>query len=144
MSPLSKRDLYDNKGETLTGMVQGKRASDIEERSARAIDKIEGWSYQFRVRISPLTHSLTSQVRNLPGEYEIDFLCFRGSEMLPILIDGEVSHFLAEWQKLQDEVREAVINDTLSKYGALPVVRVEFWHLDTQSHANTYFRELLL
>lgn len=137
-----KRDLYQNPQEILTKEVQGKSASDIEERSARAIDKTD-WNYTFLVRISPLTGQLTERFQNLPGEYEIDFLCTRGNTIWPILIDGEVSHFLASWQKRQDEEREAVINGALKKYGALPVKRVEFWWLADQAKANRYFRELL-
>ena len=94
--PIQKRSMYRNKDEALTGAVQGKKASDIEERSARAIDEIPDWSYTFLVRISPLTGRLTQTFRNLAGEYEIDFMASRGNELLPILIDGEVSHFLAQ------------------------------------------------
>ena len=143
MSPLEKRNLYENDKEVLTGIVQEKKASDIEERSAKAIDKLLDWEYTFLVRISPLSGRVTETFRNLPGEFEIDFLCQRGAELFPILIDGEVSHFLAQWQKLQDEEREAVINDSLKKYGALPVVRVPFWEVSTQEKADRYFRELL-
>jgi len=138
-----KRDLYDNPGEVLTGEVQNKRATDIEERAARAIDKTD-WDYRFRVRISPQAGGLTEEWQNLPGEYEIDFLLYRGNTIWPILIDGEVSHFLALWQKVQDEQRESVINAALRKYGATPVKRVEFWWLADQAKANRFFRSLLL
>ena len=141
---IEKRNIFDNKDEVLTGAVQDMKASDLEERSARSIDKLSDWSYTFRVRISPLTGKLTRRFRNIAGEYEIDFLCQRGDELFPVLIDGEVSHFLALWQRLQDEEREATINATLKKYGARPVVRVPFWELDTQDRADRYFRELLL
>ena len=142
--PIEKRNLFENTDEVLTGVIQEKKASDIEERSARAMDKIPEWNYTFLVRISPLTGQLTQTFRNLPGEYEIDFLAVRGNEMASILIDGEVSHFLAQWQKIQDEEREAVINSVLKKYGARPVARVPYYELDTQSRADRLFRELLL
>ena len=130
--------------ETLTGVVQEKAASDIEERSARAIDKMPDWNYTFRIRISPLTGQLTETFQNIAGEYEIDFLCMRGNEMKPILIDGEVSHFLASWQKVIDEEKETMINTALKKYGAHPVQRVEFWKLAEQERADITFREILL
>lgn len=139
-----KRDIFKNDDEVLTGEVQLKPASDIEERSARAIDKIPDWNYTFLVRISPLTGQLTQAFRNLPGEFEIDFLAARGDELQPIMIDGEVSHFLAQWQKVRDEIREATINKVLKKYGARPVVRVPFYELDTQQRADRYFRNLLI
>jgi len=142
--PIEKRNMYENNGEVLVGFVQDKKASDIEERAARAIDKLLDWNYTFLVRISPLSGRLTETFHNLPGEFEIDFLCQRGAELWPILIDGEVSHFLAEWQKYVDEEREAVINDSLKRYGALPVKRVEYWQLETQEKADRYFRELLV
>src|SRR3990167_3678026 len=139
-----KRDMYNNDDEVLTKLVQDKKASDLEERSARGIDKLPDWSYVFRIRISPLTGQLTQVFRNIPGEYEIDFLCMRGSEMRPILIDGEVSHFLARWQRAVDIEREIVINRALKPYGAHPVQRIEYWKLSTQQQADRVFREVLL
>lgn len=139
-----KRDIFKNDEEILTGVIQDKPASDIEERSARAMNKIPEWSYTFLVRISPLTGNLTQAFRNLAGEFEIDFIAQRGDEMQPILVDGEVSHFLAQWQKIQDEIREITINSVLKKYGARPVKRVPFWELDTQARADRFYRELLI
>jgi hypothetical protein len=139
-----KRILYHNPEEFLSGIVEGMKASDIEERSARAIDKLPDWRYSFRLRISPLTGRLTGNVRNIAGEFEIDFLCNRGDSLWPILIDGEISHFKSGWQKLEDEYRTDTINAALKKYGALPVKRVEYWHLATQRQADRYFRELLV
>ena len=140
-----KRNLFENKGEQLTGSVQGKKASDLEERAARAMDKIPDWEYTFIIRVSPITGSLMSGRRGRGGEhnYEIDFLAQRGTELLPIMIDGEISHFFAQWQKVQDEQKEAIINKMLERYGARPVVRVPFWELDTQDRADVYFRRLL-
>jgi len=130
--------------ENLTGAIDDKPASDIEERASRAIDKIPGWSYTFRIRISPLTGRLTERFQNIAGEYEIDFLCTRGNEMKPILVDGEVSHFLASWQKVQDEQKETMINAALKKYGAHSVQRIEFWRLADQKRADITLREILL
>ena len=144
MCALRKRSIFRNDDEELTGVVQDKSASDLEERSARSIDKIPDWNYQFRIRISPLTGDLTRYFQNIAGEFEIDFLASRGNELAPIMIDGEVSHFLAQWQKLQDEIREAAINKTLEKYGARKVVRVPFWELDTQDRSDQFFRRLLV
>ena len=139
------RNLYPKReDENLTGEISGKAASDIEERGARAVDKVPDWSYTFRIRISPLTGQLTEHFQNIAGEYEIDLLCQRGNQMKPILIDGEVSHFMASWQKVQDEQREAVINKSLKKYGADPVVRIEFWKLADQKLADITMREVLL
>ena len=139
-----KRNLYPSETEALTGLVQEKNASDLEERSARALNKLPDWSYIFRIRISPLTGELTQSFRNIAGEYEIGFLCTRGSQMRPILVDGEVSHFMAQWQKDVDLEREIIINKALKKYGAHPAVRIPYWELSDQRRADTVFRELLL
>lgn len=138
-----KRDIYVLPEENLTHKVQGKRASDIEERSAKAIYKLSDWKFSFRVRISPLTRSITTRILGIAGEYEIDFLCFRGDIVQPILIDGEYSHFKSDAQKLEDERRESVINSVIGRQGAQPVIRVPYYQLNTQERADRYFRELL-
>ena len=140
------RNLYPTRiGEVLTGLVQEKNASDLEERSARAIDKIPEWSYVFRISISPLTGSLTEYPQvGLAGSYEIDFLCIRGIEMLPIMIDGEVSHFLMSWQKIKDEEKDIAINKALKKYNARPVIRIPYWKLAFQPLADQTFQDILL
>jgi len=139
-----KRDIYRLPEENLTHVVQNKSASDIEERSAKAIYKLSAWKFSFRVRISPLTQSITRNILGIAGEYEIDFLCYRGDEVQPILVDGEYAHFKADWQKEEDERREATINQVLGRQGANPVIRVPYWQLNSQDRADRYYRELLL
>lgn len=137
------RLIFPNQGEALTHLVQNKKASDLEERSARAIDKLPDWGYSFRIRISPFTHKLSHAFTNLKGELEIDFLARRGRTMIPILVDGEIGHYLADWQKVVDEQKTSEINLYMQAYGAMPAVRVEYWRLANQDMADAYYRELL-
>jgi len=144
-----KRIIFWNEKEVLSGVVQNKKASDIEERFARALAKIPGWTYLFRERISPLTHQLTSLIRNLPGELEIDFLLQQGETIIPVLIQGEIGHFYAAWQRTQDEDKIAAIDKALRAYGALPTVQIpqnrnDLWKLSNQEYTDRTVRELLL
>jgi len=148
MAWFGARIVFDNEKEYLTGVVQNKKASDIEERWARAVAKIPDWGYSFRERISPLTHKVTSVMRNLPGELEIDFLMYRGTTILPILLDGEIGHFYTAWQKAVDEGKLSAINQALKSYGAQPALRLptnknDLWRLATQDSADALAKEVL-
>lgn len=138
-----KRIFFGNPDETLTGIIQDLPASDIEERSARAIDRLPEWSYYFRLRIDPITGQLSQNFTNLAGEVEIDFLAVRGGEMRAILVDGEISHFMALWQRVQDEEKTEKVNDYMRMIGQGEAVRVPFWYLSNQEDANRYYRNLL-
>lgn len=144
---IPKRILFEN-DEPLAGTVQGKKASDIEERWARACSKLPDWSYSFRIRINPLSGQLTEVMMNLPGELEIDFLMQRGSTILPILIQGEIGHFYTAWQATTDEMKQAGINNALRAYSAQPALPVprtkdELWRLSKQEYADALAREIL-
>lgn len=141
---ISPRVFFGNPDETLTGVVQSIKASDIEERSARALDKLAEWKYYFRWRIDPITGRLSPQFSNLAGEVEIDFVTVRGTEVKAILVDGEISHFMALWQRVQDEEKTEKINEYMRKIGQGDAVRVPFWKLSTQEQADRYYRELLI
>src|SRR3990167_9847541 len=141
--PVPKRVFFGNPDETLTGVIQSLPASDIEERSARAIDKLPEWKYYFRLRIDPITGQLSQNFTNLAGEVEIDFFAIRGSEMRAILVDGEISHFMALWQRAQDEEKTEKINDYMRKIGQGESTRVPFWQLATQEDADRFYRNLL-
>lgn len=135
--------------DTLSGQVRGKKASDIEERFARAVDKLPEWGYSFRLRISPLTHRVSGIIQNLPGEVEIDFLLYRGSTLLPIQIQGEIGHFYTAWQSVVDDEKEETINGVMRAYGAQPVLlvpekREDLWRLANQENADQLAREILL
>lgn len=139
----SRRIVFPNPTEELTGLVQNKKASDLEERFARAMNKLPDWGYTFRVRINPITHRLSQRFTNLAGELEIDFLARRGTTLLPILVDGEVGHYLAAWMKDLDAEKKDNIDRYMRSYGAMPSIRVEFWRLANQEMTDQYVRQLL-
>ena len=138
------RIFFFNPDEELTKQVQGKRASDIEERSARALDKLPEWSYVFQVAINPITGYLSPEKTHLVNEVEIDFWAVRGNEYKAILPDGEIGHFMALWQRSVDEEKTERINEFMKKIGQGEAIRVPFWKLTDQETADKFYRELLL
>jgi hypothetical protein len=130
--------------EVLSGIVQGKKASDIEERMARAFDRLET-PYEFRARISSLAagdRRLTKELLNLPGEIEIDYLVFSG-QVTPVMVDGEISHFMTQAQKLEDEENTASVNEFGAALGWHEVVRVPFTEIETQEGAELVARKIV-
>jgi len=102
-------------GEVLTGIVQEKKASDIEERFAKALSK-EGISYTFQKSyLAP---------RNTAGNYMLDFLVEGATKPLPVAIDGEFAHRTAE-QKGKDAYKDNIFN-TKNSYRFQKVIRVSF------------------
>lgn len=119
--------------EGLTGLVQGKDASDLEERMARALDKY-GISYRYEY--------LVETAFTLPNELkQVDFMTYAGQPM-PVEVDGEWVHKSAE-QREYDRERDAQINEALAPYGYLPVLRVPGENLGTQDFADTVVGEYI-
>jgi hypothetical protein len=148
MFEVPKRIVFNNPEEVLTHKVNGKKASDMEERFARAVYKLGDWQYEFRYRISPLSHRVSEVIRNLPGELEIDFICVRGGTVVPVLVQGEIGHFYAAWQQAFDEAKEAAINEAMRAYHAAPVIKVpenkhDLYKLSTQAFADKTVRDVL-
>lgn len=134
--------------EGLTGKVMGMSASDLEERTARAIVKVPDWGFLFRQRLSPLTHQLSGRLTNIAGEIEIDFICTKGSLIQPIMIQGEYSHFKAPWQEEEDLIKIEAVDMFLKAYNAKPTLRVpdrkeDLYKLTTQDWADKTIRDIL-
>jgi hypothetical protein len=131
--------------EQLTGTIQGKPASDLEERVGKALEKLN-INYEFRARISSLalgTRRLTMAHANMPGEIEIDHLIDNGGQMIPILIDGEIAHFMTLYQKLSDAEKTEGINAFGKVLGWHEVVRIPFTELKTQEEADHVVRRIV-
>lgn len=123
--------------EEFTGIVQGKAASDIEERFARALDK-KGYDYEFR--------PVYLGGRNIPGSVELDFMVFVGGQQFAVQIDGEFAHKSAE-QKANDRAKDGQLTQYLEGLldaprpmpfnpdGAL-VTRIPGDYLETQAEAD--------
>jgi len=119
--------------EILVGWVQGKRATDIEERFARALDKsLEIDSYEFQ----------PSYVagRNLPGEIRLDFMVYAGLSY-PFQLDGTYAHKTAQ-QKYEDAIKDAILDSILTPRGVQPVKRIPGDELETQEEADELVAEL--
>jgi hypothetical protein len=120
-------------GEVLSGFVHGKEASDLEERFARALDKLR-YSYSFEYEVLSNT--------GLPGEEnQIDFVIDHEG-VHPVEVDGFFVHKSAT-QKAKDALRDAVLNESLSRDGWENIVRVPGSDLESQDDADTVVRELL-
>lgn len=121
--------------EVLSGYIQGAKASDIEERFARALSKeksVDGYSFRYPV-ISP---------RNMPGQLEIDFVVQCGGYVYPFQVDGEIAH--KGYGKKQDDARKDIlVNQYMKKYSAFPVKRIDGELLSTQERADKIVRELI-
>ena len=119
-------------GEQLTGAVHGKKASDLEERWARAEKRAErSFIFQYFVQ-TPFT---------LPGkEREIDFMDTE-EVWQPIEIDGTYTHKTGT-QKAKDKVRDAILNLELQKQGILPIIRIPGDDIPTPEDADRVLREI--
>ena len=120
--------------EVFTRELQGMKASDIEERSARSMDR-RRVGYDFRVAfIAPA---------NMPGEVELDFMVYLdGGMKQPVQVDGEFAHLTAS-QKAEDRAKDAYLNERLKGEGALPVIRIPQRYLETQEQSNRTWDRVL-
>ena len=116
--------------ERLTGFVQGKEASDLEERFARSLDKLDKkYVFEYEV-LAPV---------GIPGqENQIDFVV---EETRPIEVDGNFVHKSGS-AKAEDQIRDAILNDFLSQYGWEPIMRISGDRLEDQQHADAVVGEL--
>lgn len=130
--------------EQLTGMVNGMKASDLEERSAASIGKL-GIGFTFRQRISSQAlgrQHLQREFLNIRGEVEIDFLCDDGGLMTPIFVDGQIGHFYTAWQADQDKEKADAVDAFGAQLGWNKSVRVPFWKLQDQNSSDKTYREI--
>ena len=131
--------------EHLDKVVQGKAASDIEERWARALDKRASVSdYEF------IVHAITGA--NLPGEAQLDFLVYSGGQAFAVQIDGTFAHKSAE-QRANDAAQDARLSEALKAQLAPPfpvgeivenglIARVPGYLLETQAAADALVQEM--
>jgi len=101
--------------EVLSGMVQGEKASDIEERFARALDKL-GISYTFQ-------QHYFGPAKNTPGAIQIDFMVTSGASQVPVQIDGEIAHKTLS-QREEDRIKDTRLNAYFARVGINPVIRI--------------------
>ncbi len=127
--------------EVLTGYIDGQKASDLEERFSNALNKFRVGA-EFRVRVSALMGGLTKAHANLPGEAEIDFLVSAG-RIIPVMIDGEIAHFMTPYQRQQDEEKTNAVNEFGANQGWHEVIRVPFTELRDQAAADNVVKRII-
>ena len=127
--------------EFFTGQVQGKKASELEERFARSLDRAR-LGYNFRMRIDP-QGSLTQMITNELGEVEIDFMVYEGWRMYPVQIDGEIAHFHGAWEQERDRNKDDIVNDVIGKMGGAKVMRIPFFEIWTEYDSDLKAKRLI-
>ena len=125
---------FETEEEVFTGVVQGKDATDLEERVARA-HEFNNIGYRFKV-IVPTLFSFPGQSK------ELDFLSYPGTLAQPLGVKGYIGHN-TQAQKLADVERELILNVTFRKLGWLDFKALEWTQLGSQDEANRAVRELL-
>ena len=120
--------------EVLTGQVRGKRASDDEERFARAFNKYDV-SFEFQI---PLRTAYS-----VPGEEKkLDFL-LRGYQ--PFEPRGFIGHYRTLGQQKEDDMREHQLNDVFRKLGWRNLKWAKYTEFgETQDSVDEYVRKEIL
>lgn len=132
--------------ENFIGQIQGEKASDLEERFARGLNKLE-LGYQFRVRVTSQAlgaQKLTRVFANMEGEAEIDFLVEARGQTIPVMIDGFVGHFMTPYQADHDRQKTIIVDSFGVNYGWRPTVRIPFTELVNQDYADRKVRDLFV
>ena len=111
--------------EEFTNFVNGQKASDIEERMARALRTI-GREFSFQIEV-PITGKFHAKL--------VDYLAFSGGLIYPIEVYGEIGHATSA-QKAADNDREAELNQTFRRNGRQHLQVDWWWELNTQEAAT--------
>jgi len=123
--------------ENLTGAVQGKRATDIEERTGRALAKngnVEGILFQMDIG-----------ARGMPGYRTLDYLVRTRLGYRALEVDGTAFVHRGEAKQAQDRLNDLQRVDGLRKMG-VKVREIEHIlepKLTSQSLADQTIKELL-
>ncbi len=113
----------------LTGILNKKNASDIEERFGRALRK-NAKQFNFQVDIA-----LTDD-----NKKNVDFLVNDGF-ITPVETYGEIGHN-SDSQRSADAVREARLNEYFARQGVQPLRIVWWYQIPNQEVADQLVREM--
>lgn len=130
--------------EVLTGFIDGMKASDLEERMNNSFAALKVGA-TFRQRISSMlsgSRRLQKTMKNLPGEVEIDLL-LDYSPVIPVFIDGQISHFMSYWQRDKDREKVAVTDEFGAGLGWRASVRVPFVDILTPEASDRVAKRIL-
>lgn len=131
-------------GEVLTGYIGRLKASDLEERTARALTEKKS-PFSFRMQFIPSDPPvvISGEVgRNQLGAVEVDFMLKVNGTTLAVQIDGAFAHRTAE-QIESDRKKDAQMNEILRQSGGGTLVRIPFTWLGNQDAANIAINQLL-
>lgn len=121
--------------ENLVGIVQGERASDIEERLYRAF--LANGVNERDIEFQPSYIAF----RNLPGEIRPDFAIFGLGLIKLFFADGEYWHKTGE-QKAKDKINDAILFERLEGNADYPI-RIPGDKLADQDTANATVSEYI-
>jgi hypothetical protein len=130
-----RRQRIDTEQETLSGEVNGFKASAPEERAARALSKNDKvTNFRFRMTVGA--------ERNLPGFKELDYLIESTGMYYAVEVDSAFTH---RKKGTSDILHDAIILENLKHLNVYP--RVIHWDQDadlaTQKQADQTVRNLI-
>lgn len=127
----TKPSLAQDEPEVLTGVVQGKPASEGEEYFARSLSASPGVTgYEFRVAVGA--------PRNMPGFKELDFAVYTMAMMYAVEIDTPFTH---RNKASSDILHDAIVLKSLRKKGS---VYPQVFHVfaDSQKVADQFVKRV--
>lgn len=134
-----------NIDEVLTGYIGRYKASDLEERSARSLDKYKV-GFRFRTQFvpsdPPIMLELEDGGRDQQGNVEADFLLETMGLPVAVLPDGQFAHKTRE-QREHDREQDEKLSEIMRLYGGGYVVRVPHYWLTTQEQSDMTWNEIL-
>jgi len=120
--------------EQLTGWVNGVKASDLEERFARALRNAK-LDFSFQVEFS-------TAVSLVGEEKQVDFVVSNGLQF-PVDINGSIGH-TSSAQRAKDSVRETLLNEIFARRGMQPLQVVWWYDLEDQNEANAVVERMFV
>src|SRR3990172_1638061 len=124
-----------NAEELLIGFVHGKRASDLEERFARALDE---------ARLQFIFQYPLYGAYQIPGEEnKIDFMVFDGPVLIPVEPRGGFVHESPSKTAL-DGRRTQILNEALARQGIREIIQLDFDEPRDMDEGPPLVRELFV
>ena len=114
--------------EVLLGHLRGIEATDIEERTGKALS----------FNKKPYSVQLDMPSEGSPDWKSIDFIV---DNLWPLEVNGEIGHDTSAEQG-KDLIREIQLNETFEKRGLMPMTVIWWYDLENQEQANNTIRDL--
>lgn len=122
--------------EAFTGLVEGKTASDLEERFYNMLrERPDVDAIRFRTTYEGMT-------RTSFGAIELDFLFRASGQWFAVQVDEEYFHSSAQ-QQARDQERSDRLLEILKGYGISHINRVESKWIDTQEFTKLTIQEII-